>query len=130
MATDNKFRSSIDRKSNDRDNKAGVAAAHPKSVVSQSEVVVDFSSSIQSLDALQEAAYRLIGHATCHIDEADGRYVCRLTSSQSQLDGDDLRSHFLNLVTDENLRAKVGNETGRLRDVIVALAFGSLAQEQ
>jgi His-Xaa-Ser system protein HxsD len=93
-----------------------------------SDIVVDFSASMQSLGALREAAYRLIGHAACQIDEADGRYVCRLSPSQPQLRGDELRSHFLNLVTDENLREKVSGETDRLRDVIVALAFGSLVQ--
>jgi His-Xaa-Ser system protein HxsD len=97
--------------------------------ISTSDTVVDFSASIQSLGALQEAAYRLIGEASCHIDEANGRYVCRLTPTQPQLQGDEVRSRFLNLVTDENLREKVGKETDRLRDVIVALAFGSLAEE-
>lgn len=95
-----------------------------------SEIVVDFSSSTQSLGALQEAAYRLIGQAACRIDEADGRYVCWLTPGKSQLEDDQLRIHFLNLVTDENLREKVRGETDRLRDVIVALAFGSLAEER
>ncbi len=95
-----------------------------------SDIVVRFNPSMQSLGALQEAAYRLIGQAACHIDEADGRYVCQLTPSQPQLQGDDLRTHFLNLVTDENLREKVGRDTDRLRDVIVALAFGSLAGEE
>jgi len=94
-----------------------------------SDVVVNFSASTQSLGALQEAAYRLIGRASCHIDQADGRYVCRLSPSQPQFRGDELRSHFLDLVTDENLREKVRIETDRLRDVIVALAFGSLAEE-
>lgn len=133
LATDKKFRVSIDRESNEKDCEAEVDVAHPEGSVgdgSQPEVVVDFSSSIQSLDALRGAAYRLIGQAACHIDVADGRYVCRLAPSQSQVDRDELRSHFLNLVTDENLREKVGRETDRLRDVIVALAFGSLAQDQ
>jgi His-Xaa-Ser system protein HxsD len=94
-----------------------------------SDIVVDFSASTQSLGALQEAAYRLIGHAACQIDEANGRYVCRLSPSQPQLTGDELRAHFLNLVTDENLREKVRRETDRLRDVIVALAFGYLAED-
>lgn len=101
----------------------------PMSAPSVSDVVVDFSASVQSLGALQEAAYRVIGQAACHIDEADGRYLCRLSPSQPTLHGDELRCHFLNLVTDENLREKVGKETDRLRDVIVALAFGSLAEE-
>ena len=46
----------------------------------------------------------------------------------AQLQAAELRSHFLNLVNDENLREKVSRETDRLRDVIVALAFGSLAK--
>lgn len=95
-----------------------------------SDVVVDFSASIQSLGALQEAAYRLIGQAACQIDEANGRYVCRLSPSRPNCQGDELRTYFLNLVTEENLRAKVSRDTDRLRDVIVALAFGSLAEEE
>lgn len=102
----------------------------PMSGLPMSDIVVDFSASMQSLGALQEAAYRLIGQAACQIDEADGRYVCRLSPSHPQLHSDELRSHFLNLVTDENLREKVREETDRLRDVIVALAFGSLAKEE
>lgn len=94
------------------------------------DITVDFSASMQSLGALREAAYRLIGQAACQIDEANGRYICRLSPMQRQLQGGELRSHFLNLVTDENLREKVRSETDRLRDVIVALAFGSLAEEQ
>jgi len=94
-----------------------------------SDLVVDFSASTQSLGALQEAAYRLIGQAACQIDEANGRYMCSLSPTQTRLEGEELRAHFLNLVTDENLREKVNRETERLRDVIVALAFGSLAQE-
>lgn len=93
-------------------------------------IVVDFSAATQSLGALQEAAYRLIGLAACQIDEADGRYLCRLSPSQPELPADLLRTHFLNLVTDENLREKVSRETARLRDVIIALAFGSLAEEE
>ena len=93
------------------------------------DILVDFSASTQSLGALQEAAYRLIGQAACQIDRANGRYICRLSPSQQQLNGDELRAHFLNLVTDENLREKVSRETDRLRDVIVALAFGSLAED-
>lgn len=96
---------------------------------SEPEIVVDFSASVQSLGALQEAAYRLIGQAACQIDEEGGRYVCRLSPTQSRVQGDELRSFFLNLVTDENLREKVTRETEGLRNVIVALAFGALAKE-
>lgn len=91
------------------------------------EIVVEFGKRAQSLGALREAAYRLIGQASCLIEESEAAYACRLTPAKAALVGDELRSRFLDLVTDENLREKLSAETSRTRDVIVALAFGSLA---
>jgi His-Xaa-Ser system protein HxsD len=98
-------------------------------------IVVDFHSSIQSVEALDAAAYRLIGTATCQIDRVGERYVCRVTPSASSqkrqsLSEDDLRERFLNLVSDENLRIRVAEKTEGARNVILALAFGSLAADQ
>jgi His-Xaa-Ser system protein HxsD len=98
-------------------------------------IVVDLDSRVQSLGALDAAAYRLIGTATCQIDRVEDRYVCRLTPSVSlqkreSLSGDDLRERFLNLVSDENLRTRVAEKTEGVRNVILALAFGSLAADQ
>jgi His-Xaa-Ser system protein HxsD len=99
------------------------------------EVAVDFDSSVQSLAALDGAAYRLIGAATCRIDRVGDRYVCRLAPTVNPprgaaLTGDDLKERFLNLVTDENLRTRVAEKTEGVRNVILALAFGSLAATQ
>jgi His-Xaa-Ser system protein HxsD len=99
------------------------------------EVTVDFDSSVQSLAALEAAAYRLIGMATCRIDRVGGRYVCRLVLASNPQKGPlpsavDLTERFLNLVTDENLRARVAEKTEGVRNVILALAFGSLAASQ
>jgi len=99
------------------------------------ELAVDFDSSVQSLHSLDAAAYRLIGTATCQIDRAADRYVCRLTPSANPKQGaalgpDDLKERFLNLVADENLRARVAERTDGVRNVILALAFGSLAAAQ
>ena len=44
------------------------------------DVTVDFSAAAQSLGALQAAAYRLIGTATCEIDKAGERWVVRLST--------------------------------------------------
>jgi len=98
-------------------------------------IVVDFDSSIQSLEALDSAAYRLIGTATCQISRAGDQYVCCLKPSASlqkrdALSDDDLRERFLNLVVDENLRNRVAEKTEGVRNVILALAFGSLATDQ
>ncbi len=99
------------------------------------EVAVDFNSSVQTLAALDAAAYRLIGAATCRIDRVGDRYVCRLAPTPNPqrgaaLSADDLKERFLNLVTDENLRARVAEKTEGVRHVILALAFGSLAATQ
>jgi His-Xaa-Ser system protein HxsD len=99
------------------------------------ELAVDFDSSIQTLGALEAAAYRLIGTATCQIERINDRFVCHLTAQihsprREQLNTDSLRVQFLNLVADENLRARVAEKTEGVRNVILALAFGSLAAAQ
>ena len=98
------------------------------------EILVEFDRSTQSIGALREAAYRIICDATCQIDVAGDRYLCRLTPKQDRNSGsagvEGLRENFLDLVTDENLRQKVAAETNGVRDVILALAFGALAAKQ
>lgn len=90
------------------------------------ETVVDFDVAIQSLNALNAAAYRLVGTAACHIDKADGRYVCRLTATGAD-DADALGAQYLQLVTDENLRESLRAKTEPVRNLILSLAFGALA---
>ena len=99
------------------------------------DVAVDFDSSVQSLGALDAAIYRLIGTATCRVDRVGERYVCRLVPTANPQKGaplspDDLKERFLNLVADENLRTRVAEKTEGVRNVILALAFGSLAATQ
>jgi His-Xaa-Ser system protein HxsD len=96
------------------------------------EILLEFDRSTQSIGALREAAYRIIGEASCQIEAAGERYLCRLTPKQGRgsTDGEGLRAHFLDLVTDENLREKIAAETSGVRDVILALAFGALAAQQ
>jgi His-Xaa-Ser system protein HxsD len=94
------------------------------------DVFVEFGSS-QPIGALREAAYRLIAEASCLIDTVDGRHVCRLTPKRPAAEDEEaIRTRFLDLVTDENLREKIAAETAGIRDVIVALAFGALARER
>jgi His-Xaa-Ser system protein HxsD len=99
------------------------------------EITVDFDANTQGMSALDAAAYRLIGTATCQIDRVADRYVCRLTPSVSSAKRDTpsdggLKERFLNLVADENMRARVAEKTDGVRNVILALAFGSLAASQ
>jgi His-Xaa-Ser system protein HxsD len=99
--------------------------------VATSDVLVEFSAGVQSLGALQAAAYRLIGTATCQIDRTADRWVCKLTpvsgAKRISQDSEVLKIQFLDLVTDENLREKIASRTDGVRNVILSLAFGSLA---
>jgi His-Xaa-Ser system protein HxsD len=104
-------------------------------IAGTTDLVVEFGAEVQSLGALQAAAYRLIGTATCQIDQVSGRFVCRLipvhNSAKNMFhDSESLRSHFLDLVTDENLRERIAARTEGVRNVILSLAFGSLANSQ
>jgi His-Xaa-Ser system protein HxsD len=88
----------------------------------------------EQLTALNAAAYRLIGTAACLVEQSGGRYVCRLTShggirENRKPDFDTLRTHFIDLVTDENLREQLSVKTEPVRNLILSLAFGSLAAQ-
>jgi len=97
------------------------------------EILIEFDRAIQNIGPLREAAYRLIGLATCALETADNRYVCRLELNDGPvargLGEQGLRQRFVDLVTDENLREKVSTETANIRNVILALAFGALVKQ-
>jgi len=79
------------------------------------EIIVDFSSGTQSLSALDAAAYRLLGVATCQIDKSGDRYVCRLHAT-AKVDLETLRARFIALVTDENVRENLHAKTEPVRN--------------
>jgi His-Xaa-Ser system protein HxsD len=94
-------------------------------------VVVEFTAESQSIAALREAAYRLIGQATCQIETQDGVHHCSLEAApKSRIGEADLRARFLDLVTDENLREQIAAATEPTRNLILALAFGALAKAE
>ena len=97
------------------------------------EVLVKFDRAIQNDGPLREAAYRLIGLASCIVEIDGDRYVCRLQLNGSEgahrIGDQELRQRFIDLVTDENLRAKISEETTGIRNVILALAFGALIEQ-
>lgn len=95
------------------------------------DVVLEFAEASQSIEALRAAAYRFIGDGSCQIDLMSGLYRCALVPARNSKLGDaDLRERFLALVTDENLRESIAEKTQATRDVILALAFGALAEAQ
>lgn len=94
------------------------------------QVIVEFSQAVQSLNALQAAAYRLLDVANCQIMGGNGRIMCHLTPKEGcDLGGEALRSRFVDLVTDENVREGLATRVAPVRNLILSLAFGALAAE-
>ena len=94
------------------------------------DLIVEFRKRDQSLAALREAAYRLIGDGSCQIESSEDGYLCRLAPQPSPGRGPqiDLKGRVLDLVTDENLREQIAAKTEPTRNLILALAFGALAE--
>ena len=94
------------------------------------ELVVEFDPAVYSIEALNAAAYRLIGTATCRIELIGGKFVCHLSqNAASAADPTDLQSRFVDFVTDEQLRERLASKTEPVRNLILSLAFGSLASQ-
>lgn len=93
-------------------------------------IAVEFDAGVQSLDALNAAAYRLLDAANCAIEKRDGKFVCRLTLKASGHNVESIRVRFLDCVTDENLRQTLAAKTEPVRNLILSLAFGALASNQ
>src|SRR5262245_41159602 len=93
-------------------------------------VAIEFDKAVHSLDALNAAAYRMIGTATCQIEEVGSKFVCKLTPSNPAADAEPIRVRFLDLVTDERLRERLAQKTEPVRNLILSLAFGALASER
>jgi His-Xaa-Ser system protein HxsD len=93
-------------------------------------VTVEFDEAVQSVDALNAAAYRLLDAASCQIEKSGGKFVCRLTPKNSaKQDGDSIRLRFIDCVIDENVRERLAVKTEPVRNLILSLAFGSLASQ-
>src|SRR6478672_2251637 len=88
---------------------------------------IEFDQATQSLEALNAAAYRLLGSATCMIEKTETHYVVSVASLRSSDPVGELRQRFIATVTDENVREQIARRTEPVRNLILALAFGSLA---
>lgn len=89
-------------------------------------VEVEFDEALHSLTALNAAAYRIIGTASCQIEQIGPKYVCHLTTA-ADADLNLVKLRFIDLVTDECLRERLSEKTEPVRNLILSLAFGALA---
>jgi His-Xaa-Ser system protein HxsD len=97
--------------------------------IDMSDIIVEFDEELHSIDVLNAAAYRLIGAASCQIERAGSKYICRLIPTSKTSAPDALRCRFIDYVTDECLRERLSTKTEAVRNLILSLAFGTLAAE-
>lgn len=92
-------------------------------------LILEFDSTLQSVEALNAAAYRMLSVATCQLGKDGMKLTVRLEPLTSTISEQDLGQQYLALVTDENLRAQISERTEPVRNLILALAFGALAEQ-
>ena len=92
-------------------------------------ITVEFDGAVYSADVINAAAYRLLGAASCRIEQVGGQFLCHLTPTKAADDADAIRSRLVDLATDERLRESLSARTDPVRNLILSLAFGSLAVE-
>ncbi|UPK26748.1 hypothetical protein [Bradyrhizobium sp. 195] len=92
---------------------------------------IEFDQATQSLEALNAAAYRLLGSAICKVELVGTKYVVSVEApTPGATNADDLSQRFIATVIDENVRQQIARRTEPVRNLILALAFGSLAYPQ
>ena len=82
-------------------------------------------SKVNSLDAVQRAAYRLSDRASIQILLDDDSIICDIyTIADINLGG--VINDFRTFVTDETLRERIRNQTEPIRNLILSVAFSQV----
>jgi His-Xaa-Ser system protein HxsD len=84
---------------------------------------LSFERSGHSLDAVQRAAYRFSDRLSCDIAEGPATIDVRVHIAEGTDEPGEILADFRNEVLDQVLRERIRNETGDVRNLVLALAF-------
>jgi His-Xaa-Ser system protein HxsD len=84
---------------------------------------LSFDLAGHTVDAVQRAAYRHSDRLSCEIAVGERSIDVRASILDEGADADTLVAEFRNEVLDQVLRERIRNETGDVRNLILALAF-------
>jgi His-Xaa-Ser system protein HxsD len=76
-----------------------------------------------TVDAVQRAAYRFSDRLSCEIAVGERAIEVRASVLDDEVDADALIAEFRNEILDQVLRERIRDETGDVRNLILALAF-------
>lgn len=86
---------------------------------------ISFDKSIYSREALIKASYQFTGEYYVYLSQDDQNYIVELTSKKRKSDGNDIGNRFKNEMLAQTARQTVLQQTGRLREIILARALAS-----
>jgi His-Xaa-Ser system protein HxsD len=84
---------------------------------------LSFDLAGHTVDAVQRAAYRFSDRLSCEITVGERSIDVRASILDEDADADVLTAEFRNEVLDQVLRERIRDETGDVRNLILALAF-------
>lgn len=89
------------------------------------DLEVSFSSKVFDLETVKKAAYTFTDVCSIAIDIKDDTIVCKLSAlkQSSDISLSEIADLLKNEVLDQDLRRKIAEETGPMRNVILAYAF-------
>lgn len=86
--------------------------------------IVRFQVAVYSLEAILAAAHRVTDRCFVQVETDGADWIsCRLVSKQSDIDLANLGGDFCNEVLDQQLRARLAEETEGVRRLLLAQAF-------
>lgn len=89
-----------------------------------------FDAKVYSLNVLHSAAYRCMGEVSCNITSGEQHHICSLIPKSPNFDIQIIKGRFIDHANDEVLREKLNADTEHVRNLLLSLAFGALAQKQ
>jgi His-Xaa-Ser system protein HxsD len=99
---------------------------------SEAALIFHFSSDVFSLDTIKRAAYKYTDNFSFEFVITAGQIECtaRPLASLSAEDGTLFKKRFHNEVLDQDLRRSIAEETGPMRNAILAHAFSKTGLQQ
>jgi His-Xaa-Ser system protein HxsD len=99
---------------------------------SEAAFILHFSTDVFSLDTIKRAAYKYTDNFSFEFVVSAGQIECtaRSFASLSSEDGAVFKKRFHNEVLDQDLRRSIAEETGAIRNVILAHAFSKTGLQQ
>lgn len=70
--------------------------------------------------------HEFVAHYPCLIEEDDHNYIVQISKNDEAPIDEVIKSHFLQLLHDFELRQEIEKSTGKIRDVVIAAAFSQI----